>query len=111
MTETDPAPNWRRCRPQGSRPPPKPSPWLYRIHISGFAGFATHAPARRPSSGAGVTKSGTGHDGSEDEFHYAGERVFVGLPDTPRFKAWRERLRRREEREQQEAAARDHDKT
>ncbi len=45
-------------------------------------------------SGAGVTKRGTGHDGSEDE-----------------FEAWRERQRQREECEKQEAAARDHDKT
>ena len=64
---------------------------------------------RRGQAGAGVTKSGTGHDGSEDEFHHAGERVFVGLPDAPGFEAWRERQRQREEREKQEAAARLHD--
>ena len=92
-----------------------------------------------------------GHDGSEDEFHHAGEvwkgsiaapgfrewpgdlerrvgripmkegeegrliecnvggRMFIGPPDTPEFEAWRERQRRREEREKQETAARAHD--
>ncbi len=93
----------------------------------------------------------TGHDGSEDEFHHAGEawkgsiaapgfrewpgdlerrfgliptregdegrpiechvggRMFAGPPDMREFKAWRERQRRREEREKQEAAACAHD--
>ena len=51
-----------------------------------------------------------GEEGRLIECH-VGERVFVGLPDTPGFEAWRERQRRREEREKQEAAARPHDKT
>ena len=44
-----------------------------------------------------------GEEGRLIECH-AGGRVFVGLPDTPGFEAWRERQRRREEREKQEAA-------
>ncbi len=38
-----------------------------------------------------------------------GGRMFIGPPDTPGFGAWRERQRRREEREKQETAARAHD--
>ena len=45
-----------------------------------------------------------GEEGRLIECH-VGEQVFVGLPDTPEFKAWRERQRQREEREKQEAAA------
>ena len=51
-----------------------------------------------------------GEEGRLIECH-VGERVFVGLPDTPEFEAWRERQRQREEREKQEAAACAHDKT
>ena len=59
--------------------------------------------AERPDAGAG-------RDGRLIECHVGG-RMFVGLPDTPGFEGWRERQRRREEGEKQEAAARDHDKT
>ena len=34
------------------------------------------------------------YDGSEDEFHHAGER-YVGSQDTPEFRAWLEDLERR----------------
>ena len=51
-----------------------------------------------------------GEEGRLIECH-VGERVFVGPPDTPEFKAWRERQRQREEREKQQAAACAHDKT
>ena len=100
------------------------------------------APADAPDQPvAGPPDPETGYDGSEDEFHYAGEvwkgsiaapgfrewlgdlerrfglipmkegeegrliecnvggRMFIGPPDTPEFEAWRERQRRREERE------------
>ena len=110
------------------------------------------APADAPDEPvAGPPDPETGYDGSEDEFHYAGEvwkgsiaapgfrewlgdlerrvglipmkegeegrliecnvggRMFIGPPDTPEFKAWRERQRQREEREKEEAAARPHD--
>ena len=94
-------------------------------HI-GSAGFATHAPHRRPGrrasadpgpslgsgsspgSGARVTKRGAGYDGSEDEFHHGGE-VWKGSIAAPGFRTWRKRQRRREAHEKQEAAARLHD--
>ena len=71
-------------------------------------------PAGTPADALDEPAAGppeAGYDGSDDEFHYGGERVFVGPPDTPEFKAWRERQRRREEREKQQAAACAHDKT
>ena len=38
----------------------------------------------------------SGYDGSEDEFHYGGE-TYVGSRDTPEFRAWDERQKRRKE--------------
>ena len=49
-----------------------------------------------------------GEEGRLIECH-VGERVFVGPPDTPEFEAWRERQRRREAREKQEATVCAHD--
>ena len=49
-----------------------------------------------------------GEEGRLIECHVGG-RMFIGPPDTPEFEAWRERQRRREEREKEEATARLHD--
>ena len=49
-----------------------------------------------------------GEEGRLIECHVGG-RMFIGPPDTPEFKAWRERQRLREEREKQQAAACAHD--
>ena len=67
------------------------------------------APADAPDEPAAKTPDAEdGDEGRLIECH-VGERVFVGLPDTPEFEAWRERQRQREEREKEEAAACAHD--
>ena len=75
------------------------------------------AASPRPGSGngwgdlerrVGRIPTKDGEEGRLIECH-VGERVFVGPPDTPEFKAWRERQRQREEREKQQAAAHAHD--
>ena len=74
---------------------PVVEPVLHRLRRHRGPWLDPGFPARRRGqAGAGVTKRGTGHDGSEDK-----------------FKAWRERQRQREEREKQEVAGRAHDKT
>ena len=44
----------------------------------------------------GEPEAESSYDGSEDEFHYGGE-TYVGSQDTPEFRAWDERQKRRKE--------------
>ncbi len=53
-------------------------------------------PRTRRRDTPGDPEAVSGYDGSEDEFHYGGE-TYVGSQDTPEFRAWDERQKRRKE--------------